>query len=72
MNRWLDIALVAFAVLVSAGYAAYSLGPKSIKNTYSKVATKYLGLRAAKWFSPAADSCNSCSSGDAHHPSRDS
>jgi hypothetical protein len=30
MNAWLDFALVAFAVIASAAYAIYALGPRRI------------------------------------------
>ena len=66
MNRWLDIALVATAVLVSAGYAAYSLGPKRIKDTFSRLATKYFGLRAAHWFTSARQDSHNCDKCPAH------
>lgn len=69
MNTWLDIALVALAVIASAAYAIYSLGPRRIKNAYSRFATKHLGLWAAKWFAPKSDAaCNDCSSRDEHRP----
>jgi hypothetical protein len=72
MNRWLDIALVVTAVFASAGYAVYALGPKRIKNAYSRLATKYLGLRAARWFSKSAGghSCNNCSANPAADASK--
>jgi len=69
MNAWLDIALVALAVIASVAYAIYALGPRRIKNFYSRVATKYFGLRAVKWFTPRSDSeCSNCSSRDEHRP----
>jgi hypothetical protein len=66
MNSWLDILLVAIAVTASIGYAAYSLGPKKLKQTYSRLATKYFGLRAAHWFRRSAESCDNCPSNQAH------
>ena len=62
MNRWLDIALVAAAVIASIGYAFYALGPRRIKDSYSRFATKYLGLRAARWFGGASGTqgCSNC------------
>jgi len=67
MNAWLDILLVALAVAAAAMYAIYALGPKRIKDAYSRFATKHFGLRAAKWFAPKVDSaCNSCASRDEH------
>ena len=67
MSTWLDFVLVAAAVVASAAYAIYSLGPNRIKNAYSRFATKHFGLRAAKWFAPKVDSaCNNCSSRDEH------
>jgi hypothetical protein len=67
MNAWLDISLVALAVIASVAYAIYSLGPRRIKNAYSRLATKYFGLRAANWFAPKSDSaCNNCASRDDH------
>jgi len=63
MTRWIDILLVAVAVLAAAIYAVYALGPKRIKNAYSRLATKYFGLRAARWFAPPTDGtdCDHCS-----------
>jgi hypothetical protein len=67
MTHLLDISLVALAGIASAAYVAYALGPKRIKNVYSRLATKYFGLRAAKWFAPGKhDSCSSCPSHDEH------
>lgn len=69
MNVWLDIALVALAVVASAAYAIYALGPRRIKDAYSRFATKHFGLRAAKWFAPKTDSsCSNCASRDEHFP----
>ena len=71
MNHWLDIALVATAVLASAAYAIYALGPRRIKNIYSRFATKYFGLRAARWFSGANEpSCHDCASNAQHEKPR--
>jgi hypothetical protein len=71
MNAWLDIALVAFALVASAAYAIYALGPRRIKSLYSRFATKHFGLRAAKWFAPKLDSaCDQCASRDEHQPGR--
>jgi hypothetical protein len=67
MTHALDIALVVLAVSASAAYVVYALGPKRIKNVYSRLATKYFGLRAAKWFAPSKhSSCNSCPSHEQH------
>ena len=70
MSSWLDIALVAAAVLASAVYAAYALGPRRLRDSYSKLATKYLGLRAARWFSSngsgGTHGCHECSANTAH------
>lgn len=63
MNSWLDILFVTIAVLASLAYAIYALGPKRIKNAYSRWATKYFGLRAARWFAGSASEshdCNNC------------
>jgi hypothetical protein len=69
MTNVLDVALVALVVLASLAYAIYALGPKRIKNVYSRFATKYFGLRAAKWFAPSKhDSCSNCPSHDDHFP----
>ncbi len=67
MNRWLDVALVSLVVVASVMYAIYALGPKRIKNVYSRFATRYFGLRAARWFSGSSDShdCNNCASNTA-------
>ncbi|HTE42486.1 MAG TPA: hypothetical protein VK629_16810 [Steroidobacteraceae bacterium] len=70
MNKWLDIALVAIVVLASAGYALYLFGPRGLKNAYSKLATRYFGLRAAKWFVSKSGDCGDCPSHDEHHPWR--
>jgi hypothetical protein len=72
MNRWLDISLVTAAVLASAAYAIYALGPKRIKSFYSRFATKYFGLRAARWFAPSSGGhdCNDCSSKTSHEKLR--
>ncbi len=67
MNGWLDFSLVAFAVLASLGYAVYSLGSKRVKQAYSRFATKYFGLGAAKWFRGSAASCDNC---PAHEPQK--
>lgn len=61
MNSWLDIALVAFAVVASVTYVVYALGPKRIKNAYSRFATKHFGLKAAGWFTKSAENCDNCS-----------
>ena len=61
MNTWLDFALVGLVVMASLIYAIYALGPRRIKDTYSRLATKYFGLRAAKWFAGTAENCNNCS-----------
>jgi hypothetical protein len=62
MNAWLDFALVALAVAASLGYAVYALGPRRIKDAYSRFATRYFGLRAARWFGGTSqDGCNNCS-----------
>jgi hypothetical protein len=67
MATWLDIALVTLVVAASVLYAIYALGPKRIKSAYSRWATKYFGLRAAKWFAPSKhDSCSNCPSHDQH------
>jgi hypothetical protein len=70
MSAWLDIALVGVVVLLSAAYALYALGPRQIKNVYSRVATKYFGLSAAKWFASKGSDCGNCPSHDEHHPWR--
>jgi hypothetical protein len=67
MSSYLDIALVTLAVMASAAYVLYALGPKRIKNAYSRLATKYFGLRAAKWFVPkSTGECSNCPSRDDH------
>jgi hypothetical protein len=61
MNRWLDIALVSGAVVLSALYATYALGPRRIKQAYSRFATKHFGLRVARWFGGSqGPSCDNC------------
>jgi len=72
MSRWIDIALVTVAVLASMAYVIYALGPKRIKNFYSRFATKYFGLRAARWFAGTNDghSCNNCQSNTQHEKPR--
>jgi hypothetical protein len=57
--------LVALALLGSVGYVVYALGPKRIKNAYSRIATKYFGLRAAKWFAGPKENCDNCA-GNTH------
>jgi len=49
-----------------------ALGPKRIKNFYSRFATKYFGLRAARWFAGTNDghSCNNCQSNTQHEKPR--
>jgi hypothetical protein len=66
MNSWLDILLVTLALLASVGYAIYALGPKRVKQAYSRFATKHFGLGAARWFRHSADSCDNCPSNQAH------
>lgn len=67
IHSWLDFALVALAVLASVAYAVYALGPKRIKDAYSRFATKHFGLRAAKWFAPkAGGSCDGCNDHTGH------
>ena len=67
MPAWLDVAVVSIIVLIAVTYAVYSLGPKRIKNAYSRFATKYFGLRAAKWFAPSKhDSCSNCPGNEDH------
>ena len=69
MNRWLDISLVTVVVLASLAYAIYSLGPRRTKNAYSRFATKYFGLRAAKWFGASGGhDCDNCSSNATARP----
>jgi hypothetical protein len=73
MHTWLDALLVTLAVIASVLYAAYALGPKKLRNVYSRYATKYFGLRAAKWFvtKPAASSdCSNCGERDVHLSSK--
>ena len=70
MNRWLDIFLVAIAVLASAAYAIYALGPKRRKDVYSRFATKHFGLRAARWLAGDNQSCNNCSESTQHEKPR--
>jgi hypothetical protein len=65
MNGWLDMILVALALLGSVSYVVYALGPKRIKNAYSRIATKYFGLRAARWFAGTKGGCDNCA-GNAH------
>jgi hypothetical protein len=69
VNHWLDLFLVTLAVLASAAYAAYALGPRRLKNAYSRFATKYFGLRAARWFA-TDDACNNCSDKEHHKDAR--
>jgi len=66
MAAWLELTLVALAVLVSALYALYALGPKRLRDIYSRTATKYFGLRAARWFAgkPSQPACHDCPSGE--------
>jgi hypothetical protein len=45
MNSFFDNAMVGFALLLSAGYAAFSLGPKSLKQR-SLAALSRLAARA--------------------------
>jgi hypothetical protein len=59
MNQWLDISLVAAAVLLSAGYATYAFGPKRLRDGVTRFVTKYFGLRSAKLFSESAG-CGNC------------
>ena len=61
MSTWLDFTLVGLVVATSVAYAIYALGPRRIKDAYSRFATKHFGLRAAKWFSGSAEDCNNCS-----------
>ncbi|MBC7983887.1 MAG: hypothetical protein H7Y02_08540 [Candidatus Obscuribacterales bacterium] len=66
MNTWLDLALVVTIVLASAMYAIYALGPKRIRDTYTRFATKYFGLRAVRWFAPSTSGAHSCRDCPAH------
>jgi hypothetical protein len=59
MNRWLDFSLVAGAVLLSAGYAIYVFGPKTLRDTFTRFVTRYFGLRSAKLFS-GPTGCGNC------------
>jgi hypothetical protein len=60
MNTWLDWLVVSGAVIASAAYVIYALGPKRIRAVYSRFATKYFGLRAARWFASSGHSCHDC------------
>ena len=62
MNTWLDFTLVGLVVVASLIYAIYALGPRRIKDAYSRFATKHFGLRAARWFTGTEENCNNCSS----------
>lgn len=78
MNRVLDNSLVAIALLVSAGYAVSSLGPKSLRRrllaALSRVMARAPAMlrlrRTAQWLAVAADGkaqgacggCDSCGS----------
>jgi hypothetical protein len=78
MNNILDDTLVGLALIVSAGYAVSSLGPRSLRRrvlgALSRVAARapaFLGLRrTARWFESASDGkadgacggCDSCGS----------
>jgi hypothetical protein len=59
MNRWVDIALVACAVLLSLAYAAYTFGPKSLRDRFTRFVTRHFGLGAARYFSGSAG-CSNC------------
>jgi hypothetical protein len=59
MNRWLDISLVAGAVLVSAVYSIYVFGPKTLRDNFTRFVTRYFGLRSAKLFS-GSTGCGNC------------
>ncbi len=64
MSVALDYVVVAFAVIASASYVVYALGSKSLRDRYSRFATKVFGLRAARWFAgnAHAHSCSNCPS----------
>jgi hypothetical protein len=70
MSNWLDKVLVLIVVLASFGYVAYALGPKKLRNVYSRFATKHFGLRAARWFAGStmkgSHDCHDCSARDVH------
>jgi hypothetical protein len=58
-NHWLDIGLVTVAVAVSLGYAIYAMGPKKLRDWFTRWVTRYFGLRAAKLFS-GSTGCDNC------------
>ena len=78
MNNILDDTLVGLALMVSAGYAVSSLGPRSLRrrllgalSRLTARAPAFLGLRrTARWFERASDGradgacggCDSCGS----------
>jgi hypothetical protein len=59
MNKWLDTFLVAGAVLLSAGYAIYAFGPKTLRDSFTRFVTRYFGLRSARLFS-GSTGCGNC------------
>jgi len=67
MNTWLDWMVVIGAVLASAAYLVYALGPKRIRDAYTRFATRHFGLRALRWFqsSHGSHSCRDCPSNPA-------
>ena len=61
MGGVLDMLVVACAVVASGAYAIYALGPRSVRDAYSKFATKHFGLRAARWFAGSGHgNCHDC------------
>jgi hypothetical protein len=64
MNTWLDAIVIFGAVLASGVYLVYALGPKRIRDAYTRFATKHFGLRALRWFTPSkhGHSCRDCPS----------
>jgi hypothetical protein len=74
MNTWVDAVVVISAVLISIAYVVYALGPKRIRDAYTRFATKHFGLRALRWFTPSkhGHSCRDCPSNSNTPPSASS
>jgi len=80
MNGFIDDSLVGLALILSAGYAVSSLGPRGLRRRLlgalgrvTARAPSFLGLRrAARWLTTSAEGargacggCDGCASGEA-------
>ena len=57
MSSWIDHTVIALLVIVSAAYAIYSLGPKSLR---TKIRKHVFGRETAAGTETGCSSCGDC------------